>query len=193
MTNLQNISTQKTLTANLAREGMKLGFKASLALSTFYAILGFFTVELLGRGVGFLSLFEKPDEWHINFYLIVVIIGVLLMIITILFLAIAPAIILGTITGMFIGKIAEIIKERIPKYFFVSLSIFSCLVIAILLHLFFHIPVVLSFQPPLVSEFDIYDTYPFYTGIPTVIYVLTGGWVGSQLYSKTVIKIVKQE
>jgi hypothetical protein len=93
---------------------------------------------------------------------------------------------------MYIGKLVEITKERVSKYIFVSICVLSCLVIAILFHLVFHIPVILSFQYPAAADFGVYETYPFSIGIPTIIYVLTGGLVSSKLYSMATIKTDKK-
>ena len=193
MTDLQNAVTSKTPTTNFVREGMKLGWKAGLKLSALYTVLGFFIIELRGQGIGFFDPLEiRTFDWDKFVLVVPIILG---MVIVILILAIGPATILGALTGMYLGKLVEIAKERISKYFLVSLCILFCLVIAILIHLFFQIPIVLSFQSPSSDyhSLGVYETYPFSIGIPSIIYILTGGWIGWQLYSKAPIQIDKQE
>ena len=178
MTDTQNLSVTKTPTA---RAGMNLGWKAGLILSLLYVIIGIFIIESLGYGVGFSSLkFYDSFPWGDFFAMIFAVI------IMILLLAIAPATIIGALTGTYLGILAETTRGRISKYLFVLLCIASCLVVVILIHLLFQIHTTLSFQT---SNSDylsmgIYESYPMYMGIPSVIYILTGGWIGWKLYSK---------
>ncbi len=184
MTNKEDTLRSKLLTADLMWAGVELGCETSLKLSALYAIVGLLVIELLRHGEGFRDLLDvEASHWWSNFAFIMV-----ATVIGILVLAIAPAITLGTLTGMFLGGLAAITKRRISKYFFVAFCILSCTAMAILIHLFLKIPVTLSFQNPSANGMAIYLTYPFHVGVPSIIYILAGGWIGSQLYSKTPIE-----
>jgi len=191
MTNKQDVSKPKKPPINFVHEGMELGSKAGFRLSLLYAISGIFLtflVEEFVNGVGFL-------DWQgigtFDWYKFISVASMFFLVaFVILFVAIGPATILGILTGMLLGKFVEIFIERISKYFLVFSCVLLCIMIAILIHLFFDIHMVFSFQQPSTTQshyfsMGIYETYPFYMGIPTILYVLAGGWTGWQLYLKS--------
>jgi MFS family permease len=174
----------KTPIVNSARVGMNLGQKTGLILSLLYAAIGFVIIELLGIGAGFSSpyfytSFPASFPWG----------GFTIVIIIIMLIAVLPATIIGGLTGACLGVLTEKTKGHISKYPFVLLCITSCLVAIILIHLLFQIPVSLSFEISNTDflSFGIYESYPFCLGIPSVIYILTGGWIGWKLYSKAFV------
>jgi hypothetical protein len=170
------------------REGITLGWKAGLKCSTFYAVSAFLIIESIDQGIGFLRLASNLDK------LVVTIFELAVISIATTLVAITPATILGALTGMCLGKFAEIANERISKYLFTLLCVLFCLTAAILIHLFFQIPITLSYHLPFDNLFiGIYETYPVSIGIPSVIYILTGGWVGWKLYSKASAQVDIQE
>jgi hypothetical protein len=184
MTDMQKTSITKTPTVNSARVGMNFGRKTGLILSSLYAVIGFFVIELLGYGAGlsspyFYTSFPSSFPW----------VGFIIVIIIILLIAIAPATIIGALTGACLGVLAEKTRGRISKYPFVLLCFTSCLVAIIFIHLLFQIPLTLSFEISNTEflSFGIYESYLFRLGIPSVIYILTGGWIGWKLYPKAFI------
>jgi len=191
MTNQQDVSKPKKPPINFVHEGMDLGSKAGFRLSLLYAISGIFLTflaEVFRYGVGFLNWQGiESFDWSQLIFAVSALLGVAFLI---FFVAIGPATILGILTGMLLGKFAEIFKRRISKYFLIFSSALLCIIIAVLIHLFFDINIVFSFQQPPTTEshyfsMGIYETYPFYMGIPTILYILAGGWTGWQLYLKS--------
>jgi hypothetical protein len=180
----QNIPITKTPTVSSLRAGMNLGRKTGLIVSSLYATIGFFVIELLGIGAGFSSpyfytSFPTSFPWG----------GFIITIIIIMLIAVVPATIIGGLTGACLGVLTEKTRGYISKYHFVLLCVTSCLVVIILIHLLFQIPISLSFEISN-TEFPslgIYESYPFCLGIPSVIYIITGGWTGWKLYSKAFI------
>ena len=178
----QNASMSNETIVNLAKEGAKLGSRVSFVVSILYAVVGFYAVELFGEGVGLLSLSSELIIWGV--------LSIFGIIIAIFLFAIVPATIIGILTGTCLGiftKFAQ--RKQISKYFFVLLCVFFCMVAVIGIHLLFQIPITLSFDPPS-HEFSLgtYETYPFLIGIPSIIYIFTGGWIGQQLYSSEFLK-----
>ena len=172
----------------ITQQGINLGWKAGLWCSAFYAVLAFLIVEMLDLGIGFLRLAFNLDKF------VVTIFELSLISIAAFVFAIIPSAILGALTGMCLGKFAEIARERISKYWFTLICVLSCFVIVTLIHLIFQIPVTLSFHLPFDSLFiGIYETYPVYIGIPSVIYILTGGWIGWKLYSNVSVYVDNQD
>ena len=198
MTNQQNVDKPQDSPINFVHGGMELGSKAGFRLSMLYAISAILLVFLVGvfePGVGFPDWREiRAFEWY---RLIQAARIFLLTALLILFVAVGPATILGILSGMLLGKFVEIAIGRISKYFLVFSCALLCMIIAILIHLFFDIHIVFSFQPPPTTQSNyfsmgIFGTYPFYMGIPTIVYVLAGGWIGWQLYLKSLIHMDEQ-
>jgi hypothetical protein len=163
--------------------GTIYGFVAGLGLSMIYALAGLIIVDLV--------------QATFPIFLIFLIFGSA----TILVLAIIPAALYGTYTGLILGVTAELLGSRISRGAYVLLSLMICVGIAVLTHLVFRIPVVLSFEslPPSFTRRSTflniflgfgpgslapYDSYLFWIGLPTIIYLFTGGWIGSRLYNK---------
>jgi hypothetical protein len=69
------------------------------------------------------------------------------------------------------------------------LCILSCLSIVILFHVLFKIPIVLSSQNLSNDKYiGGFTAYPFLVGIPSLLYIFTGGLVGLRLYTQTTVK-----
>jgi hypothetical protein len=195
MTNKQDVFQRQDSPINFVNGGMELGSKAGFRLSLLYAIFSIFLVllaEALRDGFGSLDLRALgASEWYGLTHAVPLF---LLIVLLILFVAVAPATILGILTGMLLGKFVEIFIGRLSKYVLVVSCAFLCMIIATLIHLFFNIPVVFSFQPAPIAEANhfsmgVFESYPFYMGIPTLLYVLAGGWIGWQLYLKSLIQM----
>jgi hypothetical protein len=146
--------------------GVKLGLKTGLGLSTIYAFLSLFIIEISGNGLG-LGLFYSILATQVIFLF-----GIL------------PATFLGTFTGTILGLLIGILKDRISQLSSVAIGILTCIVLATLFHIIFGIKVVLSFQPPPYSSMSVYETYPFLFGIPAIIYVFAGGCVSWYIYAR---------
>ncbi|MGB8646789.1 MAG: hypothetical protein WCF84_16230 [Anaerolineae bacterium] len=153
--------------------GAKLGLKASLGLSLVYAVLVLLISDT--RNIIFLIL-PQADLFIFIF-------------------AIGPAMLYGTITGAILEGLANRLQNKFSVHAFIMISILLCLVIAILSHYLFAI------QPDFTGknmiepddsdsrygrllETQFFETYPFYIGVPTLIYVIMGGWAGGRLYRK---------
>jgi hypothetical protein len=185
----QSVLPQKSQ-INFVDEGMKLGSKAGFRLSLLYALVGIFLVEVVSKALLWDWQAIGMFDWQ---NLIQATPIFLLALLYILFVAIGPATILGILTGMLLGKFFEITIGRISKYFLVFSCALLCMIIASLIHRFFDISIVFSFELPVTTQpqylsMGIYQTYPFYMGIPSLVYVLTGAWAGWQLYLKSGIQ-----
>ena len=191
MTSQQEVFRLQEHPINFVQEGMAFGIKAGFRLSMLYAIFGtllVFLVEVFEGGVGFLNWQTLGAfDWS---RLIRATPLFLLAAFLILFAVIAPATIIGILTGMLLGKFVEMLVGRLSKYLLVLSCVVLCIILAVLIHLFFDVQIVFSFQPPQANQsqyfsMGIFETYPFYMGIPTIVYVLAGGWTGWKLYLKS--------
>ena len=191
MTNQQDISKPKNSQINFVHEGMELGCKAGFRLSTLYAIL---VIGIFGVGSGLLNWSASVSfSWDRLIHTIPLLIVIAF---TISFVAIGPATVLGTLTGMLLGKFTEIFIGRMPKYFLIFSCTLLSIMIAILIHLFFDIQIGFPFQQSPTTESNYlsmgnFETYLFYMGIPTILYIFAGGWTGWQLYLKSLIQMGK--
>ena len=188
---------------NLVRKGLAIGSKAGLIFSAIYAIVGFIIIEALGKGTYFFQWVfavlnaSSFSDWGAATTLFefigFVFIGLLMIVIYIAVMTIAPSIILGGITGFWLGVFTKTVSQRFSKNIFVLLCALSCLLVVILIHVFFKIPLTLSLQG-LSSDKYIsgFTSYPFLIGAPSLIYIFTGGWIGLQLYLQTAVKIDEQ-
>jgi hypothetical protein len=152
-------------------------------------VVGLVVAEFLGQGIGFSSLPSEAENWE---QFVIIIVTIITMI---LFVAIIPATIIGAMTGMYFGQLAKLIGEIMPRHLFLALCVSSCLVVIILFHIWLKIPITLSFQSPDSISFPsigVYGTYPFFIGIPSVIYALTGIWFGWKFHSKVGIQRIEQ-
>ncbi len=172
------LTQRKPWGPSLVGAGAKLGFLAGLGLSIAYAILATAITGVLlygpsGLALPLLLLFGAP---LIGLY------------------AILPAILYGVFTGVLLGFMAERTQGKISRWALVGICIVTCVVIALLSHYLLQIYVTLSFDEPILftkatdtianarMHFAPFDSYPFYIGIPTIIYIWTGGWAGWRLY-----------
>jgi hypothetical protein len=177
-----NILFQSTLPDTPERFGAKFGLKLGLLLSTTYAILGIFIVEAF---VHTSSVEPSPAPAPKNFlmYLTILILGLLLLI---YLLAILPAVIYGTITGYVLGILISNFKHRFSSFMFLLLGVTLCVVTTTLSYTILNIKVTLSFETPpaLYMSGGIYESYPFYIGIPSLIYILSGGFASWHIFKK---------
>jgi len=178
MANAQNTSTAKEPIVELVGEGMLLGGKTGLIVSLLYSVV--IVIESVGPGLGFSYL---PSEFGFWGKVVVTILGL----IAIVFFTTVPATIVGGITGMYLGQLAKFLGERsgMSRYLFLAVCVFSCLVGVILFHILFRGPIANSFLgPPFTFSIEGYGRYPILIGIPSVIYIVVGSWVGWKIYSK---------
>jgi hypothetical protein len=182
MTNAQNTPTAKEATIELVGEGLLLGGKTGLIVSLLYSVV--VVIELVGPGLGFSYL---PSEFGFWGKVVVTILGL----IVIVSFTTVPATIIGAVTGMYFGQLTKFLGERsrMTRYLFLVVCVSSCLVVVMLFHILFRGPIANSFQSQssIFSE-GVYGTYPVLIGIPSVIYVLVGSWVGWRLYSRLGIR-----
>ncbi len=179
---------------SLVSPGAKLGLRAGLRLSIAYAIVGVFVEEIARQlpGINPLSLIGAIGG---SFVLVLVSSPIIFL------FAIVPAILYGLFTGALLGKMAELMKNALARPVFAGFSLLICSVIVLASHEFFQLNVSFSFVQsisltPGHSVISLggdvislvpapFDSYPFYIGIPSLIYILTGGWAGWRLYDHT--------
>jgi hypothetical protein len=184
MISRHNTAPSKEPTTDLAWEGVKLGVKTGMIVSTLYALLW-----VVGSVVAEISLLLSKATNVESVLVAALIFGVVAWI-----FAIVPATVLGAFTGMYLGQLSTLTRKRISSYAFLSLCISSCFVLVVLFHILFQIPVTFSSEVESSSySLDIYGGYPFSIGIPSVIYVFTSAWVGSKLYAEGTTQTDGQE
>jgi hypothetical protein len=187
MSDAPNALVAEELTTHLVWEGLFSGGKTGLIASTLYAAIGMIIAEFLGQGMDLSWLPSQAENWG-QFVLMMVTIVTM-----ILFVAIIPATIIGALTGLYIGQLTKLFGEIIPRHLFLALCVSFCLVVVISFHTLLRIPVTLSFQSSdSALDIGVYGTYPFSIGIPSVIYVLLGIWVGWTFHSKVGIQSTDQ-
>lgn len=159
-----------TTSESLQSFGIKLGITLSLVLSITYAFTGVFIVETFTKYGSGNFLFV----WALGSPLI-------------FFVAISPAVIIGIFTGFLLGILTDRLKNKISSITIVLLGITVCTVITVLTHYIFNLQVTFSFANSSSSymNFGIYETYPFYMGIPSIIYILSGGWASWYIYKNS--------
>lgn len=164
---------QNIINTSVIWESAKLGSKFGLILSSIYGIVG-------------MLIFIVPPS--INEMGIKVIPIIAVFIFYIFLLAILPSTIIGLLTGIIIGRIVEFkFTKMFSKATFLLASIVVCGLIAALIHILFDVKIVLSFEPPSGPySLGYIQTYPFLFGIPTIIYILAGGWFGWKIHSKVI-------
>lgn len=152
--------------------GADLGGKLGFLLSIFYSLAGLL-FELLIKNVtgdSITSLF-------------------LMNILIVFFLVSLPSTILGIITGLVIGLLSKLLSNRLSIKNFIILSSIVCTAIIIALHwLIFDFSTFWRTAIMQESYFEfgmrIIDKYYYLFGLPSLIYIVSGGWVGKRLYSK---------
>jgi len=160
-----------------------LGLKLSLILSITYAFLGVFIVEnFIRSGTDILGKFLKfLFIWALGSPLIFLV-------------AILPAVIYGVLTSLFLALLIVKFKHLFYSITSILLGVALCATITALTHFIFSIPVVLSFNSMSADydSFSVYVTYPFFIGIPSIIYTLVGGWASWRIYQKLKVEQIEQ-
>ena len=156
-----------------------LGLKLSIILSITYAFFGVFIVEnftkngtdILGNFLNFLFMWALGTPY-------------------IFLAAILPALIYGVFTSLFLALLIIKFKHLFSSITSILLGIAFCAVITALTHFIFNIQVVLSFASTSTDymSFGVYETYPFFIGIPSIIYTLAGGWASWRIYKKSKVE-----
>ena len=173
---------KKGTTGNIISETVKLGFKVGLLLSTAYAIAAIFIFIVIPivRDIRIFSTTNLTDLKIVLQLTIFVVISTIIM-------AILPSSIIGMLTGAIIGEIAESrFARKNSKFVFILMSLMICFLVTLFVHILFRIKIVLSFEPLVNSYYSLgpLESYPFLFGIPTIIYIIAGGWFGWKIYSK---------
>jgi hypothetical protein len=159
----------RSLEETPARFGVQLGWKLSFFLSVVYAFLGVFVIET----------FIEPSLGN---FLIVWAMGSPI----IFAVAILPAVIIGVVTGAGLSLLVSHLRERISTTTSFMLGFTFCIGMMVLVHLIFNVEVRFSFVDfsANIVPFGIYGTYPFFIGLPSIIYVLSGGWASYNLFKR---------
>jgi len=147
--------------ANPDRANVRLSVKISVVLSLMYAI----TIIFL--------LFLKRNE--LNIFLFALILGSPLIAIVIIY----PSVILGHLTGRLIVNFSKFDYFRnIPRNVFSVLCALICALIVLLIHIIFQLKVDFSLS----LSTNILQNYMWIIGIPSIGYIIAGGWFGWKIY-----------
>jgi hypothetical protein len=87
-----------------------------------------------------------------------------------------PATLLGGVTAMVLSKLLSLFARRLTQGRAISIGVLLCLLGSLGLSIIF---AVVSRTLPW-NDFG----YPFYIGVPSIFYMLGGGWMGFTLYRK---------
>lgn len=154
------------------RFGIELGLKLSAILSFTYAFLGILIVQA----------FVESDWGSV---ILIWVLGLPHF----FSVAILPAIAYGILTGVFLEKFVRRFNHFLSVPIVILSGVIICIAITVLSHYLFGIQINFSFvnvsTGPL--RFGIYETYPFYIGIPSMIYIFSGGWAGWYIYKKIIL------
>jgi hypothetical protein len=170
---------------NAISTGADLGMKAGCLLSTLYSVLA---VVVILATTGALNSVSLP------------LVALLpLHILPIYLLILIPVLPLGAITGALLGWLSKLLSGTIPKQRFFRVGIFVCVVLLLIIHVAFFTlyPLIAEqdsgyenewnskdFTVPLVPWMSM-QTYLIFIGIPSIIYIVGGGWVSHKLALKT--------
>ena len=150
--------------------GIGLGFKLSLLLSIIYAFLGVFIVETF-------------TEYGVGGFLLAWIYGSPIISIW----AILPAAIYGILTGFLIGILVRRFQDHFFRITLIMAGIILCAIVAAMSHYILGIHATFDFVNRAIgygSAGTLYETYPFYIGVPSIIYTLSGGWATWYIYKE---------
>jgi hypothetical protein len=175
----QNIESQDVGAQNNPPgwEDAKSGLKVGFFLSSVYASVSMlvYYVMLFVNNLGF---FQN----NLNLFLSTLMLSIIVVFIS----ALLPSAFIGAMTGLCIGTIAKSgFGRKANKNIFILTCMTSCGLIAVFIHVIFKIKIILSFEPINNSYYSlgVLESYLFLFGIPTIIYILAGGWFGWKIHS----------
>lgn len=156
--------------SSLPKAGFILGLKAGLRLSALYvlAFVVLVLVSTMSRLDGLGDIITGGAVLLFFAFLIGGLIGIL------------PATFLGGITGWVLGWVLERRGESLTRGQFALLSMGICFVIA----LFVNVVLVMAGWTQAEDAADFFSGYLLFLGVPSLIYVAVGSWVGMRLYMR---------
>ncbi len=159
---------------SLEAVGLRFGAKLGLVLSTLYLIL----LTSLQSLHYFTTRTREPisERWETVGDLIRANLSVGW------FAGIAPAIILGAITSWILVQIIETFRYKLTRKTVAIMGIFVCFSLMLILQGLLMLP--LNRSEVIANDFR--GLYFPYLGIPTIIYILAGGYTAVHLYNKSI-------
>jgi hypothetical protein len=156
--------------SSLAKAGFILGLKAGLGLSVIYLLAFVLLVfaSTVPRLDGLGDLITGGAMLLFFTFLVGGVIGIL------------PATFLGGITGWLLGWALERRGESLTRGQFALMSMGICFVIA----LFVNVVLVMAGWTQAEGAADFFSGYLLLLGVPSLIYVAVGAWVGMRLYRR---------
>jgi hypothetical protein len=155
---------------SLPKAGFILGLKTGLRVSALYLLM--FVLLVL---VSTMSRLDGLGD--------IITGGAVLLFVAFLFgglIGILPATFLGGITGWVLGWVLEKRGESLTRGQFALMSMGICFVIA----LFVNVVLVMAGWTQSEGAEDFFSGYLLLLGVPSLIYVAVGGWVGTRLYMR---------
>jgi hypothetical protein len=156
--------------ASLPRAGFILGLKAGLRLSALY-VLAFVLLVLVSTMSRLDGLGDIITGGAVLFFFAFLIGGLI---------GILPATFLGGITGWMLGWVLERRGESLTRGQFALMSMGICFVIAV----FVNVVLIMAGWTQAEGAADFFSGYLLFLGVPSLIYVAVGGWVGTRLYMR---------
>ncbi len=154
----------------MPKAGFILGLKTGLRVSALYLLM--FVLLVL---VSTMSRLDGLGD--------IITGGAVLLFVAFLFgglIGILPATFLGGITGWVLGWVLEKRGESLTRGQFALMSMGICFVIA----LFVNVVLVMAGWTQSEGAEDFFSGYLLLLGVPSLIYVAVGGWVGTRLYMR---------
>ena len=165
--------------SSLAKVGFILGLKTGLGLSVIYLLM--FVLLVLVSTVPRLDGLGDIITGGAVLLFFVFLIGGLI--------GILPATFLGGITGWVLGWVLERRGESLTRGQFALMSMGICFVIV----LFVNVVLVLAGWTQSEGAEDFFSGYLLLLGVPSLIYVAVGGWVGRRLYTRRAARGVEPQ
>jgi hypothetical protein len=150
--------------SNIISSGADLGAKTGLLLSALYSVL---VVAIFG-------------SWELAGSYFVIVLGLYAAILI-------PVLLLGILTGAILGWLSKRLSGVVSKPRFIQVGILVCIILVVALHLvyFTGIPLLTAkyAAEPFVPSLSIRE-YWIFIGFPSIIYMISGGWLSHELWMK---------
>jgi len=157
------------------RDSALIGIKTGVVFSTLYILYNLFT----RLGVMSISSAQSPDILSRMGWLTLIILGVGGLI------GLAPSFVIGAVTAMLIGLALWIGKRGLSIFIAIMIGLVICLSLAGIVEYGLWSQIANKATNPQASESGWFEViYPSWRGIPLVIYIASGGWMGWRLFKR---------
>ena len=157
------------------KDSALIGIMTGVVFSTLYILYNLFTrlaVVVIGSA-------QSPDILSRIGWITIIVIFVGCII------GIAPSFVIGAVTAMLIGLALWIGKRWLSTFIAVTIGLAICLSLAGIIEYGIWPQVANKVNNPQAIDYGWFGViYPSWRGIPTVIYIASGGWMGWRLFKR---------